>query len=285
MKLGYAIEYIRQKRDIRINTLIEGILSRSTYHRFVNNETRLSLSKFVELSLRLKVDAEDILKLMDQVDLFKREEFYNLDWVDLSSLQHYDRTQLLSAKKFITSLAQEDKYYQHINWYIDLVLEDRYQIPIPKSELMEIESYLHNMPTWYHFEFALLSHTMHHFEDGLLYKAFDQAEKYVAKEIYLDYTQVVYTLCSNIYFYLLYKGTPMELERLEKLIETHPRSYILFKQRVMLHFYRLLVETDNKKEQEKAVKQLFENCQRFGADTVMKELSQKYQQFLMKLPG
>ncbi|WIK66031.1 hypothetical protein [Globicatella sanguinis] len=51
MKLGYAIEYIRQKRDIPINTLIEGVLSRSTYNRFVNNETRLSLSKFVELSL------------------------------------------------------------------------------------------------------------------------------------------------------------------------------------------------------------------------------------------
>lgn len=279
MKLGYAIEYIRQKRDIPINTLIEGVLSRSTYNRFVNNETRLSLSKFVELSLRLKVDAEDILKLIDQVDLFKREEFYNFDWVDLSSLQHYDRTQLLSAKNFITSLAQEDEYYQHINWYIDLVLEVRYQIPIPKSELMEIESYLRNMPRWYHFEFALLFHTMHHFEDFLLYKAFDQAEKYVAKEIYLDYTQVVYTLCSNIYFYLLYKGTPMELERFEKLIETHPRSHILFKQRVMLHFYRLLVETDNKKEQEKAVKQLFENCQRFGANTVVQELTQKYQQY------
>lgn len=284
MKLGYAIEYIRQKRDMPINTLIKGVLSRSTYNRFVNNETRLSLSKFIELSLRLKIDAEDFLKLMDQADLFKREEFYNFDWVDLSSLQHYDRTQLLSAKHYITKLAQEDEYYHHINWYLDLVLEDRYQIPIPKSELIKIESYLRNMPTWYHFEFALLLHTMQHFEDDLLYKAFYQAELYVAKEIYLDYTQVVYTLCSNIYFHLLHKGIPMDLERFEKLIETHPRSHILFKQRVMLHFYRLLVETRNEKEQEYAIKKLIENCQSFGAGTVVQELTQKYQQYLMKYP-
>ncbi|MGX7078015.1 Rgg family transcriptional regulator [Globicatella sp. HMSC072A10] len=284
MKLGYAIEYIRQKRDMPINTLIKDVLSRSTYNRFVNNETRLSLSKFIELSLRLKIDAEDFLQLMDQADLFIREEFYNFDWVDLCSLQHYDRTQLLSAKHFITKLAQEDEYYQHINWYLDLVLEDRYQIPIPKSELIKIESYLRNMPTWYHFEFALLSHTMQHFEDDLLYKAFDQAELYVAKEIYLDYTQVVYTLCSNIYFHLLHKGIPMDLERFEKLIETHPRSHILFKQRVMLHFYRLLVDINNKKNQEKAVKKLIENCQSFGAGTVVQELTQKYQQYLMKYP-
>lgn len=284
MKLGAATEYIRKTKNMTVNTLINGIVSRSTYNRFVKDETKLSFSKFTELSNRLRIDAEDILSLHESVNIFNREELYCFDWVDLSTLSEYDREQLLSAKFFIIKLAQADEYYNHVNWYLDLILNHRYQIPIGQRNLVEMESYLLNMPTWYHYEFALLSHTMHHFEEAILYKALDQAEVYLDKEIYLDYTQVVFNVCSNIYFHFISKGMVLDLERFTKLIGAHPRSHIFFKQRVMLRFYQLLLESTDKKFLLKEVKSLVNNCQQLGANTVADELMKKFQFYLAKHP-
>lgn len=58
--LGEVIEQIRSNRNITIDSLCEGIMSHSTYHRFVRGKSNIASDSFEKISWPFTYDASDV---------------------------------------------------------------------------------------------------------------------------------------------------------------------------------------------------------------------------------
>lgn len=74
VNLGRVIDDIRRNRNMTIETLCEGIISPSTYSRFVNGKTYLASDSFLKLVFRLHMTFA--MFLQDHLDFFRIKHHY-----------------------------------------------------------------------------------------------------------------------------------------------------------------------------------------------------------------
>lgn len=89
--LGQALDWVRRNRNMTIETLCEGVMSPSSYSRFVSGKTFVSSKSFMTLIFRLNMTFA--MFLQDYHNFFQNRHDYAL----LIHAQAYEDTEILSA--------------------------------------------------------------------------------------------------------------------------------------------------------------------------------------------
>ena len=89
--LGQALDWVRRNRNMTIETLCEGVMSPSSYSRFVSGKTFVSSKSFMTLIFRLNMTFA--MFLQDYHNFFQNRHDYAL----LIHAQAYKDTEILSA--------------------------------------------------------------------------------------------------------------------------------------------------------------------------------------------
>ena len=280
MELGQIIEHIRQQKNLKINELIEGIVSRTTYYRFVNNQSRISIITFVQLVNRMNLHPDDLLDYFTpHIDLDRIEEAFFVIIYGTSCLNGYCVEELRIARTRFYKMAKSDPYYLHAGWLITFRLIEMGQDTLSEEMVNEIKHYLNNTPNWYLYEFYLVKNIMEHLELSFLVSTFDMIKKFLNIYQFDVKFFFLFDLIADICFFCICRDYPVNLDDFEMIINEQTRAYTLLKYRIWLRFYRSLSTKEDLKAKNAAVKLQVEDCYFLGLESLGKEMKKKFAEY------
>ena len=176
--LGDKIESIRVKKGIKINTLIEGIMSRGTYYNFRIGKHDISYLDFFKIVKRLNLLTDELAMLLDDgyTKLFKE---YIKRISKLSDRK--DVGELINLKKRIladkNSLPNKNHLVELINSHITRLISIRNDL----NDTSSISEYLFNAEEWSGYEVIIFNASMHMFSSELIDIYLDKVLKSLPK--------------------------------------------------------------------------------------------------------
>ncbi|MBG9979463.1 helix-turn-helix domain-containing protein [Facklamia lactis] len=280
MELGPIIEHIRQQKNLKINDLIEGIISRTTYYRFVNNQSRISTITFMQIINRMNLHLDDLLDyITPDIDLEKGEDSFFVITYGTSCLKAYSVEELQNERKRFINMANSDPYYLHIRWLITFRLIEMGQEELSEETFIEIKAYLNNTPEWYFYEFYLVKNIIKYLDLSFLLSTYERVKKYLKIYQFDVKFFCLFDLIAEIYFFCICRGYPINLEEFEVLINEQTRTYTLLKYRILLKFYRILSSIDDIKTKGATIQLQIEDCYFLGLETLGDEMKKKFAEY------
>ncbi|MBO0467832.1 helix-turn-helix domain-containing protein [Enterococcus plantarum] len=178
--LGQTIDFIRKGKNISIKILTTGVISRSQYHRIINNQSEISAVTFFKLLEQLNVSIEEFMYIGNSFkeDEFKRL-FKNVKRAFLEkNIEKLEELKLYSLNLHKKSLIEK---YKHIYLVIDLLI-NRLNLNNDYSKQNEIQYYLLNLNFFTHYDLVLYINTYFSFSretnELMITNIFNSANKY-----------------------------------------------------------------------------------------------------------
>lgn len=178
--LGQTIDFIRKGKNISIKILTTGVISRSQYHRIINNQSEISAVTFFKLLEQLNVSIEEFMYIGNSFkeDEFKRL-FKNVKRAFLEkNIEKLEELKLYSLNLHKKSLIEK---YKHIYLVIDLLI-NRLNLNNDYSKQHEIQYYLLNLNFFTHYDLVLYINTYFSFSretnELMITNIFNSANKY-----------------------------------------------------------------------------------------------------------
>lgn len=244
--IGSLLAYLRKSKGLSINQLIGDTLSHSQYHRIVNNQSDITLRKFLKILLNLNVPIEEFFYLLNfnvlditstiftLKQMFNAKDTANLQKISQSLYSQYIRTDIIK--------------YHHLGIIAKVYLA---QISDKKSKSKEksqqtIQHYLFNADYWGYYELLLFNHTFEFFDSQtiqiLAKHAINAASRYAN---YSPYKNEYIRLLSKLISYFINQSNRSYafnlIEQLER-INLHPndlneRLLIIFWINIKTYYY------------------------------------------------
>lgn len=163
--IGSLLAYLRKSKGLSINQLIGDTLSHSQYHRIVNNQSDITLRKFLKILLNLNVPIEEFFYLLNfnvldisstifaLKQMFNAKDTANLEIIAQNLYSHYIRTDII-------------KYY-HLAIIAKVYLAQISDKKIKNKENSQkaLQHYLFNANYWGYYELLLFNHTFEFFDN------------------------------------------------------------------------------------------------------------------------
>ncbi|MBO0474099.1 hypothetical protein IGL98_000014 [Enterococcus sp. DIV0840] len=178
--LGKTIDFIRKGKNISIKLLTSGVISRSQYHRIINNQSEISAVTFFKLLEQLNVSIEEFMFIGNS---FKEDEFKRLFKNVKKAFLEKDTEKLENLKLYSLNLYKKSliEKYKHIYLIIDLLV-NRLNLNNDYRKQNEIQYYLLNLNFFTHYDLVLYINTYFSFSreinELMINNIFNSANKY-----------------------------------------------------------------------------------------------------------
>lgn len=241
--LGSKIKNIRKDRNIKAKDVYEGILSKSMYFKFENQDCHLAYDTLFKICLRLNIELSD---LYDIYTVEGKYENYKdiLTRVYSSCYKEINVTKLIQFAESLKERYEETGYekYHHLYIVIHNMALQYQRVPMAEDEVKIIKDYLFNVENWLEYELTLVITTPFFFSlDELDYlysrvlKTIKRLSPHISSNSLIFFISEIVILCftrddyQRICFYI---------RTLLKDVKWDP-TYSLFT-RITLKFYSLL---------------------------------------------
>lgn len=189
--LGQVVDQIRRNRGIKINELCQGIISPSTYSRFVKGQSYISSESFVKIINRLHMtfamflqDYQTFFTLKHDYAILNHAKAYNqLDIIE-DLINKYEEAKELKGWR-----TADDRFLKVARTILNLMIE------APKSleHLMEVQFYFSQLKAFSDNDYFALKLL-------LPYMTAEDAEKVMAKQLSKISDLKEPALAENIYY-------------------------------------------------------------------------------------
>jgi transcriptional regulator with XRE-family HTH domain len=155
--LGKTIDFIRKGKNMSIKFLTNGVISRSQYHRIINNQSEISAVTFFKLLEQLNVSIEEFIFIGNS---FKEDEFKQLFKNVKKTFLEKNTKKLETLKLYSLNLYERSliEKYKHIYLVIELLIK-RLNLNNDYIKDNEIQYYLLNLNFFTHYDLVLYINT------------------------------------------------------------------------------------------------------------------------------
>lgn len=257
--IGSLFNELRKSKRIPVNTVTGDHLSRSQYHRFVKNESDISLSKFIFILEKINIQFEEFMFLLPQKHNDLRTSMQKI----INCFQQQSPESLLLLENEFVSFFQ-DTYqikYQHLYLICRALRKRLTKKKLDNDDVSVIEDYLLNVDTWTHYELTLFNNIFFIFNpDKVLLLSKTAAKKTKVFSEYFPNIQECVLLYSNIIIYFLerekvsYVSEIIQNLNYFKVEENHLYEKLLIKFWLLIDTYLLSKEQENLVELDKLTK-------------------------------
>ena len=285
--IGSCFSALRKSKHIPVKQIIGKNISNSQYHRFINDESEVSFSKFLFMLDQINITLEEFVFIaFKQTDPLK-EGMLNIkrsfESGDISNLK-------ILSENFKHEYAQTNQVkFEHLS-IISNCLIIKFQtnaVGSNNSELKLLTKYLLNVENWGHYELVLFNNTFFLYDINTILILFKKAKK--TSEHYKDlfhHTQELFKLYSNIILYFLEKQkVSSAIEIIDNLIDLKISEEQLY-EKFILKFWVLVKDylTTNREAATENINLLFSFLIFIECKNLQK-LLQNIFDFIQKIPN
>lgn len=175
--IGQTIAKIQKMKGIKVTELIDNIVSRSEYYRFINGQTQLAVDVFFQLLDRLHITLEEFQYINND---FQRSDFFLYQDKIADLLSNHQATELHQLSEEIKQRHGSDpnSKYQHLA--IQAELSSDYLLHQFHSEKADpLVKYFSHLEYWSQYDITLFLNCIFAFSN----KAIDQFLQVLMKDI------------------------------------------------------------------------------------------------------
>lgn len=243
--LGSKIKAIRKDRNIKAKDVYEGVLSKSMYFKFENQDCHLAYDTLFKICLRLNIELSD---LYDIYTVEGKYENYKdiLTRVYSSCYKEINTATLLQFAKSLKERYEKTGYekYRHLYIVIHNMALQCQEFPMVENEVKVIKDYLFNVENWLEYELTLVIITPFFFSlDELDYLYLRVLKTIKRLSPHINSNSLIFFISEIIILCLArddYQRFCLYIRTLLKDVKWDP-TYSLFT-RITLKFYSLLYQ-------------------------------------------
>ncbi|MGX5376941.1 Rgg family transcriptional regulator [Ligilactobacillus sp. LYQ135] len=253
---GETISSMRKAKNIKVNKLINGIMSSSTYVRFISGEAQTSVNNFISLLENLHISFDEFKYIDDgyQPDVIQNLMLSIREAVvkdDVAKLKEY-----LEQVKTRQQMEVDNQELEHVKCALKLTINRLQHESYDEVAKKTIINYLSTCEIWTHYELALFNNCIFIFDIEQI-KTFSKRvvrnlERYQNMRVYGSES---FRVLVNIMMIYISKGTLNDIvETLIKMNHFKLESDMLFEKNLRLYFNGLVQLIQKKQEGIKQVK-------------------------------
>jgi len=247
-EIGETFRFLRKERGFTLKTMSQGIMSFSSLGKFENNETDITLTKFIQLVKRLNMTMDEFLHFNEVRTTMHVELFHKISSAYLKN----DQDQLQSFAYKERALYKETGIIYHkCNAIMILgILQDLDpHFIILQEDIDFLVDYIVNCSFWSAYEVGLLGNTLTFFTEELLLILLEEVkgrlkEDKVAKRNVRD----LIALLENACIIFLRKRKMKETKELTLFLDSFIEPFHFFEKTRMIFIESLLLIVQGKKE-------------------------------------
>lgn len=168
--IGSCFSTLRKSKHIPVSSIVGDNISNSQYHRFVNNESDVSLTKFLYMVDQVNMTLEEF-----SVFAFSGSESSEQGMKDIK--EAFDKKDLNLLRNL--SVKYEEIYksdhrikFQHLSFLCDALIGKIEKSKSVSPSSLELKQYLTNIRAWGHYELTLFNHSFFLFDETTIYNFF-----------------------------------------------------------------------------------------------------------------
>ncbi|MDQ6112993.1 Rgg family transcriptional regulator [Enterococcus gallinarum] len=213
--IGSCFSTLRKSKHIPISNIVGTNISHSQYHRFVNNESDVSFTKFLFMLDQINITFEEfILLASNNPDPLKHGM--------LSIKQAFEKKDLSLLKSLSVDLKNDYKKnnqikFLHLSYVCDSLINKIERSTVIPEGFSALKKYLTNTETWGHYELVLFNNTFFLFDEDTVYNFYKLARKTSVryKQSFNHIKEVIMLNSNVILFFLERNRVDLALEVIE----------------------------------------------------------------------
>lgn len=200
--IGSCFSALRKAKHIPVADVIGDSISHSQYHRFINNESDVSVTKFLYMIDQINITLEEFVFLAfaesDPLKQGMKEIKKAFETKNLSELE-----KLSNKYKDIYKNKKQIKF-QHLGNLCDSLISRIDQSKSIPQGFLDLKKYLVLADTWGHYELVLFNNIFFLFDEDTVYTFFKRAKKIsIAYQPMNNYMNELIKLNSNLIIYFI----------------------------------------------------------------------------------